>query len=87
MRRRAISMRGEVILQENRRTALKLLGGAAVAAAGLPFAARAESAELTVPNRYQNFKRGTIHSMHPEARSFVIIWQDLGRVNTKPAAS
>lgn len=70
---------------ENRRTALKLLGGAAAAAAGLPLVVRAESADLTVPNRYQNFKRGTIHSMHPEARSFVIIWQDLGRVKMKAA--
>lgn len=70
---------------ENRRTALKLLGGAAIAGAGLPLAAKAESADLTVPNRYQNFKRGTIHSMHPEARSFVIIWQDLGRVKMKAA--
>ena len=24
-----------------------------------------------------NFKRGTIHSMHLEVRSFVIIWEDL----------
>ena len=70
---------------ENRRTVLKLLSGATVAAAGMPLAARAQSAELTVPNRYQNFKRGTIHSMHPEARSFVIIWQDLGRVKMKAA--
>ena len=70
---------------EKRRTALKLLSGAAVAAAGLPFAARAQSDDLVVPNRYENFKRGTIHSMHPEARSFVIVWPDLGRVKLKAA--
>lgn len=73
------------MMLENRRTALKLLSGAAVAAVGLPLAARAESDNLVVPNRYENFKRGTIHSMHPEARSFVIVWPDLGRVKLKAA--
>ena len=38
-----------------------------------------------VPNSLQNFKRGTIHSMHPEARSFTIVWDDLGRVKMKAA--
>ncbi|MBI3197666.1 MAG: hypothetical protein HYZ40_09175 [Rhodospirillales bacterium] len=38
-----------------------------------------------VPNSLQNFKRGTIHSMHPEQRSFTIIWEDLGRVKMKAA--
>jgi hypothetical protein len=38
-----------------------------------------------VPNTLENFKRGTIHSMHPEVRSFVIIWEDLGRVKLKAA--
>ena len=38
-----------------------------------------------VPNSLQNFKRGTIHIMHPELRSFTIIWEDLGRVKMKAA--
>ena len=36
-------------------------------------------------NTYQNFKRGTINSMHPEVRSFTIVWDDLGRVKMKAA--
>lgn len=70
---------------ENRRTALKLLSGAAIAVAGLPSLARAESDDLVVSNRYENFKRGTIHSINPEGRSFVIVWPDLGRVKLKAA--
>ncbi len=78
--------RGEIMPQENRRTALKLLSGAAAATVvGLPLVARAESDDLVVPNRYENFKRGTIHSINPEGRSFVIVWQDLGRVKMKAA--
>ena len=74
------------MLQTNRRTAFKLLGGAAVSLAAVPAVPRIAAAqELTVPNSIQNFKRGTIHSMHPEKRSFVIIWQDLGRVKMKAA--
>jgi Cu/Ag efflux protein CusF len=76
------------MLQSNRRTTLKLLGGAALAAAALPvlsLPAAAQGDDLVVPNTYQNFKRGTIHSMHPEVRSFTIIWQDLGRVKMKAA--
>ena len=76
------------MLQSNRRTTLKLLGGAALAAAALPvlsLPAAAQGEDLVVPNTYQNFKRGTIHSMHPEVRSFTIIWQDLGRVKMKAA--
>ncbi|TAJ87346.1 hypothetical protein [Reyranella sp.] len=72
----------------NRRSMLKLLGGAALGASTLSTLARpalAQGEDLVVPNRYQNFKRGTIHSMHPEARSFTIIWEDLGRVKMKAA--
>jgi len=66
--------------------AFKLLGGAAVSLAALPALPRfAAAQELTVPNSIQNFKRGTIHSMHPDRRSFVIVWQDLGRVKMKAA--
>jgi len=74
------------MLQSNRRMAFKLLGGAAVSLAAVPALPRfAAAQELTVPNSLQNFKRGTINSMHPDKRSFVIIWQDLGRVKMKAA--
>jgi len=76
------------MFQANRRTALKLMGGAALTATavpGLSLPAAAQGEDLVVPNTYQNFKRGTIHSMHPEARSFVIIWESLGRVKLKAA--
>jgi hypothetical protein len=74
------------MFQSNRRTAFKLLGGAAVSLAAVPALPRfAAAQELTVPNSLQNFKRGTINSMHPDKRSFVIIWQDLGRVKMKAA--
>ena len=69
----------------NRRSILKLMGGAALATGAMPLVARAEGEDLVVPNRYQNFKRGTIHLIHPEARSFTIIWEDLGRVKMKAA--
>ena len=74
--------------QANRRSALKLLGGAALTAAALPVLshqAAAQAEERFVAAVYQNFKRGTIHSMHPDRRSFVIIWEDLGRVKLKAA--
>ena len=35
--------------------------------------------------RYQNFKRGTIHSLDPATRGLVIVWEDLGRVKLKAA--
>ena len=72
------------MLQTTRRASLKLIGGAALAGA-LPLTAFAQTTDLVVPNKYQNFKRGTIHSMHPEVRSFTIIWEDLGRVKMKAA--
>jgi len=73
------------MLVANRRTTLKILGGAALTAGVLPSMSLPAAADedLYVAKEYQNFKRGTIHSMHPEARSFTIIWQDLGRVKMK----
>jgi hypothetical protein len=73
------------MLHTNRRTTLKLLGGAALAAATLPLPVAAQGADLVVPNTYQNFKRGTIHSLHPERRIFNIVWEDLGRVKMRAA--
>ena len=76
------------MLISNRRKTLRMLGGAALTAAAmpvLPLTAAAQQEDLVVPNSLQNFKRGTIHSMHPEVRSFTIIWEDLGRVKMKAA--
>lgn len=72
------------MLQFNRRTTLKLMGGAALAATTLPLPAAAQT-DLVVPNQYQNFKRGTINSLHPERRIFNIVWEDLGRVKMRAA--
>jgi hypothetical protein len=75
------------MLNTNRRTTLKLLGGAALAAPGFASLSRPAAAQqdLYIGSRYQNFKRGTIHSMDPKTRGFVIIWEDLGRVKLKAA--
>jgi len=75
------------MLYANRRSALKLLGGAALTASALPVLSHVAVAQddLVVPNSLENIKRGTIHSMHPEQRSFTIIWEDLGRVKIKAA--
>ncbi|CAN5712928.1 hypothetical protein BH11PSE3_BH11PSE3_26250 [soil metagenome] len=71
----------------NRRTTIKLLAGGALTAAGLPMVQRHASAQerVLVPNTYQNFKRGTIQSLHPERRIFNIVWEDLGRVKMRAA--
>ncbi len=74
-------------MQADRRSTLKLLGGAALATAvlpALPFSAMAQE-DLFVSSTYQNFKRGTIHSLDAKTRGFVIIWEDLGRVKMKAA--
>jgi hypothetical protein len=76
------------MLETSRRTTLRLLGGAALAVTTmpvLPLPAAAQQEDLVVPNSLQNFKRGTINSMHPEVRSFTIVWEDLGRVKMKAA--
>jgi hypothetical protein len=41
--------------------------------------------DFVVPNSLENYKRGRIHSIHPEQRSFTIIWEDLGRVKMRAA--
>ncbi len=75
------------MLNTNRRTTLKLLGGATLAAPGFASLSRPAAAQqdLYIGSRYQNFKRGTIHSLDPKTRGFVIIWEDLGRVKLKAA--
>jgi len=66
---------------------LKLLGGASLTVAGAATFPRLAAAQedLVVPNTYQNFKRGTINSLHPERRIFNIVWEDLGRVKMRAA--
>lgn len=71
-------------MHANRRSTLKLLGGAALSTAALPFSATAQE-DLYISAKYQNFKRGTIHSIDEKTRGFVIVWQDLGRVKMKAA--
>ncbi|MBS0526010.1 MAG: hypothetical protein JSS04_20440 [Proteobacteria bacterium] len=73
------------MLKANRRSTLKLLGGAALTAGVLPSLVLPAAAQQDpyVASTYQNFKRGKINSMHPEVRSFTIIWDDLGRVKLK----
>jgi hypothetical protein len=75
------------MLLTNRRRTIKLLGSATLAAAGLqmPNAPAMAQDDLVVPNTYQNFKRGTIQSLHPERRIFNIVWEDLGRVKMRAA--
>jgi Cu/Ag efflux protein CusF len=75
------------MLNLNRRVTLKYLGVAAVAVPALTtaaFPALADPAEdLYVPLRYQNFKRGTIHSLDPKTRGLVVVFDNLGRVKMK----
>ena len=73
------------MFQTNRRTAFKLLGGAALTATALPSLSLPAAAQqaLYIGSKYQNFKRGTINSMNPESHSFTIVWEDLGRVKLK----
>src|SRR5262245_11225535 len=87
LERRSIR-RGVAMLQANRRMTFKLLGGAALAVTGLPVlapSALAQGEDLVVSNSFQNFKRGTINSLHPERRIFNIVWEDLGRVKMRAA--
>jgi Cu/Ag efflux protein CusF len=71
----------------NRRTTIRYLG---LAVASVPavvttaFPALADiSEDLYVPLRYQNFKRGTVHSLDPKTRGLVVVFDDLGRVKMK----
>ena len=62
------------MLKADRRTTLKLLGGAALAVPALATLSRPAAAQedLYVGSTYQNFKRGTIHSLAPQTRGFVV---------------
>ena len=76
-----------MMFHSNRRGMFKLLGGAALAAGGLPVLAQTAMAQedLVVTNTYQNFKRGNVHSLHPERRIVNVVWEDLGRVKMRAA--
>jgi len=73
------------MFKANRRSALRLLGGAALTAGAVPTLIKPASAQqdLYVASKYQNFKRGTIESKNEDSKTFTIVWQDLGRVKLK----
>jgi hypothetical protein len=76
------------MLHSTRRTTFKWLAGGALAATGLPVlstAAVAQADEFVVTNNYQNFKRGTINSLHRDRRILNVVWEDLGRVKMRAA--
>ena len=66
----------------SRRSTLGFMAAAGSALVVAPLPAFAEE-ELYVPTRYENFKRGDIHSLDPATRGFVIVWPDAGRVKLK----
>lgn len=75
------------MLKANRRSTLKLLGGAALTAGALPSLVLPAAAQQDpyVASTYQNFKRGTINSLHPDRRIMNVVWEDLGRVKMRAA--
>ncbi len=72
------------MMHSTRRSALKLMSGGIAAAAGLS-ALPATAQDMVVTNNYQNFKRGTINSLHPDRRVLNVVWEDLGRVKMRAA--
>jgi hypothetical protein len=76
------------MVNSSRRRILMLAGLSAVAGSALVGGALPAAAQMGKPVvglRYQNIKRGTIHSVDPATRGFVIVWQDMGRVKLKAA--
>lgn len=71
----------------DRRTMIRQAGVVALAAPAWSMLMSSAFAEedLYVPSRYENFKRGTIHSLDPKTRGLVVIWPDTGRVKMKAA--
>jgi hypothetical protein len=79
---------GLIMYLANRRFTLRLLAGSALSGAALPMLAQsagAQTEDIVVPGSLENIKRGTIHSLDPKTRGFVIVWEDLGRVKMKAA--
>lgn len=70
-----------------RRTTFKWLAGGALVATGLPGLSTSAVAqdEFVVTNNYQNFKRGTINSLHRDRRVLNVVWEDLGRDKMRAA--
>src|SRR5258708_39013528 len=76
------------MVNSSRRRILMLAGLSAVAGTARAGGARPRDAQRGKPVavlRYQNFKRGPIHSLDPATRGLVIVWEDLGRVKLKAA--
>src|SRR5260370_36252221 len=76
------------MVNSSRRRILMLAGLSAVAGTALvggALPAAAQQAKPVVGLRYQNIKRGKIHSIDPATRGFVIVWQDMGRDKLKAA--
>jgi hypothetical protein len=73
-----------MIMKNFQRRSVMFTGFAAAAAStGLfPLPALADE-DLFIPSKYENIKRGTIHSVDPSTRGLVVIWDDLGRVKMK----
>jgi len=72
------------MMKFQRRSAI-FTGFAAVSAAAtgaFPLPALADE-DLFIPGKYENIKRGTIHSLDPSTRGLVVVWDDLGRVKMK----
>ncbi|SJZ90038.1 hypothetical protein SAMN02745126_02783 [Enhydrobacter aerosaccus] len=74
------------MVNPSRRTTLKYLGFAAVAAplTGLSVPALADE-DLYIASRYQNFDRGTVHSLDPSTRGLVVDFPNKGSVKMKAA--
>lgn len=87
-------LREGTMIRITRRSMAKFLALApvgAVAMTGMTPPAAAQSfagttTDLSIPNAYQNFKRGTIHSLDPSTRGLVVVWPDLGRVKMKASS-
>jgi hypothetical protein len=61
------------------------MSGGVAAAAGLAALPVAAQEDMVITNNYQNFKRGTINSLHPDRRVINVVWEDLGRVKMRAA--
>jgi hypothetical protein len=75
-------------MNSTRRTALKVLGGGALAVSSLPvlsMTAAAQQEDLVVTNNYQNHTRGKIDSFHRDRRILNVVWEDTGRVKMRAA--
>lgn len=70
---------------DRRSTLAMLLSGAAAAGTLMPALPALAEEDLYVSSKYQNFTRGTIHSLDPKTRGLVVMMPDQGRVKMKAA--